>query len=36
MGWYLPLKLVHVLSAIVAVGSNITYFIWLTSMRGRS
>ena len=36
MDWYLPLKLVHVLSAIVGVGSNITYFIWLASMRGRS
>jgi uncharacterized membrane protein len=36
MDWYLPLKLLHVLSAIVAVGSNVTYFIWLTAMRGRS
>jgi uncharacterized membrane protein len=34
--WYLPLKLVHVLSAIVAVGANVTYFIWLTALRGRS
>jgi hypothetical protein len=34
--WYLPLKLVHVLSAIVAVGTNVTYFVWLVAMRGRS
>jgi uncharacterized membrane protein len=26
--WYLVLKLLHILSAIVAVGSNITYGIW--------
>jgi uncharacterized membrane protein len=32
--WYLPLKLVHVLSAILAVGTNVTYFIWLTVIRG--
>jgi hypothetical protein len=25
--WYLPLKLVHVLSAILAVGTNVTYFV---------
>ena len=36
MDWYLPLKLVHVLAAIVAVGTNLTYFIWLALMRGRS
>ena len=36
MDWYLPLKLVHVLSAIVAVGTNVTYFVWLALMRGRS
>lgn len=35
MDWYLPLKLVHVASAIVAVGANVTYFIWLTAVRGR-
>ena len=35
MDWYLPLKLVHVLSAIVAVGTNVTYFVWLTVMKGR-
>ena len=29
MDWYLPLKLVHVVSAIVAVGTNLTYFVWL-------
>jgi uncharacterized membrane protein len=34
--WYLPLKLVHVLSAIVAVGTNVTYFVWLAVMKGRS
>ena len=36
MDWYLPLKLVHVLSAIVAVGTNVTYFVWLAAMKGRS
>jgi uncharacterized membrane protein len=35
MDWYLPLKLVHVLSAIVAVGTNVTYFVWLAAMKGR-
>ena len=35
MDWYLPLKLVHIVSAIVAVGTNLTYFVWLTVMRGR-
>ncbi len=35
MDWYLPLKLIHVLSAIVAVGANLTYFVWLQTMRGR-
>jgi uncharacterized membrane protein len=34
--WYLPLKLVHVLSAIVAVGTNVTYFVWLAAMRRRA
>jgi uncharacterized membrane protein len=29
----LLLKLVHVLSAIVAVGTNVTYFVWLSSAR---
>jgi uncharacterized membrane protein len=33
--WYLPLKLVHIVSAIVAVGTNLTYFVWLTVMRDR-
>jgi uncharacterized membrane protein len=33
--WYLPLKLVHVLSAIVAVGTNVTYFVFLRAMRDR-
>ncbi len=36
MDWYLPLKLVHVLSAVVAVGTNVTYFVWLAAMKGRS
>ena len=36
MDWFLPLKLVHVLSAIVAVGTNVTYFVWLAAMKGRS
>lgn len=36
MDWYPPLKLVHVVSAIVAVGTNVTYFVWLTVMKGRS
>lgn len=35
MDWYLPLKLVHVLSAIVAVGTNVTYFVWLAAMKDR-
>jgi uncharacterized membrane protein len=35
MDWYLPLKLVHILSAIVAVGTNLTYFIWLAAMKER-
>jgi uncharacterized membrane protein len=34
--WYLPLKLVHVLSAIVAVGANLTYFVWLRAIQGRA
>jgi uncharacterized membrane protein len=29
--WYLLLKLVHVLAAIVAVGSNVTYGIWIAA-----
>lgn len=36
MDWYLPLKLVHVVSAIVAVGTNVTYFVWLAAMKGRA
>ena len=36
MDWYLPLKLVHIVSAIVAVGTNLTYFVWLTVMKDRS
>lgn len=34
--WYLPLKLVHVLSAIVAIGTNVTYFVWLAAMKRQS
>ena len=36
MDWYLPLKLVHIISAIVAVGTNLTYFVWLAAMTGRA
>ncbi|MGH2680838.1 MAG: DUF2269 family protein [Actinomycetota bacterium] len=36
MDWYQPLKLVHVLSAIVAVGTNVTYFVGLAVMKGRA
>ena len=36
MDWYLPLKLVHVVSAIVGVGANLTYFVWLSAAKGRS
>lgn len=35
MDWYQLWKLLHVLSAIVAVGANVTYFVWLTAIRGR-
>lgn len=35
MSGYLWLKLVHVLSAIVAVGTNVTYFVWLARARTR-
>lgn len=30
---YLWLKLIHVVAAIVAVGTNITYFVWLSMAR---
>jgi uncharacterized membrane protein len=30
---YTALKLVHVLAAIVAVGTNVTYFVWLRQVR---
>lgn len=36
MNTYLWLKLVHVLAAITAVGTNLTYFVWLTSVRRSS
>jgi uncharacterized membrane protein len=29
--WYLLLKLLHVIAAIVAVGSNVTYGVWIAS-----
>lgn len=35
MSAYLWLKLVHVLSAVVAVGSNLTYFVWLQRARAK-
>jgi uncharacterized membrane protein len=33
MNTYLWLKLVHVLAAITAVGTNLTYFVWLVGVR---
>lgn len=33
MNTYTLLKLVHVLAAIVAVGTNLTYFLWLRRVR---
>ena len=36
MGAYQWLKLVHVVAAIVAVGTNLTYFVWLRLIRERS
>jgi uncharacterized membrane protein len=32
---YLWLKLVHILAAIVAVGTSVTYFVWLARARTR-
>lgn len=34
MDAYLWLKLLHVLAAIIAVGTNVTYFVWLRLVRG--
>ena len=34
MSWFLVLKTLHILSAIVAVGANVTYAVW--SLRGRA
>ena len=34
MNWFLLLKSLHVLSAVVAVGSNLTYGVWLALARG--
>lgn len=36
MDAYLVLKLVHILAAIVAVGSNVTYFWWLRQAQGEA
>lgn len=36
MGTYQWLKLVHVVAAIVAVGTNVTYFVWLRWIREQS
>jgi uncharacterized membrane protein len=33
MSIYSALKLIHVLAAIVAVGANVTYFVWLSRAR---
>jgi uncharacterized membrane protein len=33
MDTYLVLKLIHVLAAIAAVGTNLTYFFWLATVR---
>jgi len=33
MNTYSVLKLIHVLAAIVAVGANVTYFVWLSRIR---
>jgi uncharacterized membrane protein len=33
MTTYLALKLIHVLAAIVALGTNVTYFVWLSRTR---
>jgi uncharacterized membrane protein len=33
MNTYLALKLIHVVAAIAAVGTNLTYFFWLAAVR---
>jgi uncharacterized membrane protein len=33
---YLWLKLIHVVAAIVAVGTNVTYFVWLSRLKRAS
>ena len=33
MSSYSLLKLVHILSAIVAGGTNVTYFVWLSRIK---
>jgi uncharacterized membrane protein len=35
VSWYSLLKLVHILAAIVAVGTNVTYFVWLARINGQ-
>lgn len=35
MSGYLWLKLLHILAAIVAVGTNVTYFVWLRLIKAR-
>ena len=36
MNTYLWLKLIHIVAAIVAVGTNVTYFVWLSRARNES
>src|SRR5439155_20095852 len=36
MSSYTLLKLVHILSAIVAVGANVTYFVWFARVKGHA
>lgn len=35
MSSYTLLKLVHIVSAIVAVGANVTYFVWFARVKGQ-
>jgi uncharacterized membrane protein len=35
VSWYSLLKLVHILAAIAAVGTNVTYFVWLARIKGQ-
>ena len=36
MDTYLWLKFIHVVAAIVAVGTNVTYFVWLSRLKRAS